>query len=60
MHLVNVSITSSQAGVIWSDAYAFADKNNVTIVGGYGGTIGASGAWVMVRRIYTSCLTTDI
>ncbi|KAE9401589.1 FAD-binding domain-containing protein [Gymnopus androsaceus JB14] len=35
------------AGVPWADAYAFADSNNVTIVGGYAETVGASGGWVM-------------
>ncbi|KAF9076926.1 FAD-binding domain-containing protein [Rhodocollybia butyracea] len=35
------------AGVPWQDAYSFADANNVTIVGGYDQTVGASGGWVM-------------
>ncbi|KAE9409751.1 FAD-binding domain-containing protein [Gymnopus androsaceus JB14] len=35
------------AGVPWVDAYAFADSNNLTIVGGYAETVGASGGWIM-------------
>ncbi|KAF9061173.1 hypothetical protein BDP27DRAFT_1406835 [Rhodocollybia butyracea] len=35
------------AGVPWVDAYSFADANNVTIVGGYSETVGASGGWIM-------------
>ncbi|KAF5343462.1 hypothetical protein D9758_011849 [Tetrapyrgos nigripes] len=35
------------AGVPFEDVYAFADANNVTIIGGYHQTIAASGGWVM-------------
>ncbi|KAE9409761.1 FAD-binding domain-containing protein [Gymnopus androsaceus JB14] len=35
------------AGVPWVDAYAFADSNNLTIVGAYARTVGASGGWIM-------------
>ncbi|KIK56952.1 hypothetical protein GYMLUDRAFT_1012473 [Collybiopsis luxurians FD-317 M1] len=35
------------AGVPWEDAYIFADLNNVTIIGGYSQTVGASGGWLL-------------
>ncbi|KIK56944.1 hypothetical protein GYMLUDRAFT_229963 [Collybiopsis luxurians FD-317 M1] len=35
------------AGVPWEDAYIFADSNNVTIIGGYSQTVGASGGWLL-------------
>lgn len=34
------------AGVNFDEAYAFAEKNNVTLVGGYSSTVGVSGGWV--------------
>lgn len=35
-----------QAGVPFEDVYAFAEENNITVVGGYHQTIAASGGWV--------------
>ncbi|EGO22798.1 hypothetical protein SERLADRAFT_416412 [Serpula lacrymans var. lacrymans S7.9] len=35
------------AGNNFQDLYAFADQNNVTLIGGYAQTVGASGGWVM-------------
>ncbi|KAH8824318.1 FAD-binding domain-containing protein [Flagelloscypha sp. PMI_526] len=35
------------AGVSWDEAYKFADANNLTVVGGYHETVGASGGWMM-------------
>ncbi|TFK54250.1 isoamyl alcohol oxidase [Heliocybe sulcata] len=40
-------VIMSKAGVGWQDVYQFADEQNVTIVGGYHQTVGASGGWVM-------------
>lgn len=37
-----------KAGVSWDSVYAFAEENNVTAIGGYHETVGASGGWVMV------------
>ncbi|KXG47786.1 FAD-binding, type 2 [Penicillium griseofulvum] len=34
------------AGVNFDEAYVFAQKNNVTILGGYSSTVGVSGGWV--------------
>ncbi|KAJ5978032.1 hypothetical protein N7501_001374 [Penicillium viridicatum] len=34
------------AGVNFDEAYEFAQKNNVTILGGYSSTVGVSGGWV--------------
>lgn len=34
------------SGVNFDEAYAFAEKNNVTLVGGYAPTVGVSGGWV--------------
>ena len=34
------------AGVNFDEAYEFAQKHNVTILGGYSGTVGVSGGWV--------------
>ncbi|KAJ3571520.1 hypothetical protein NP233_g3700 [Leucocoprinus birnbaumii] len=34
------------AGVQWGEAYAFADANNVTVVGGSDIAVGASGGWL--------------
>ncbi|KAJ5308734.1 hypothetical protein PENANT_c013G03306 [Penicillium antarcticum] len=34
------------AGVNFAEAYEFAQKHNVTILGGYSGTVGVSGGWV--------------
>ncbi|GAW08738.1 FAD-binding domain-containing protein [Lentinula edodes] len=34
------------AGVPFEDVYAFAEENNITVVGGYHQTIAASGGWV--------------
>ncbi|KAJ6591126.1 FAD-binding domain-containing protein [Mycena vulgaris] len=35
------------AGVPFEDLYNFADTNNLTIIGGYAGTISPSGGWIM-------------
>lgn len=35
------------AGVQWYEAYAFAEANNITIVGGTDRSVGASGGWLM-------------
>ncbi|KAH6912974.1 FAD binding domain-containing protein [Coprinopsis sp. MPI-PUGE-AT-0042] len=35
-----------EAGVQWGEAYAFAERNNITIVGGADGTVGAVGGWL--------------
>ncbi|KAJ3821172.1 hypothetical protein F5880DRAFT_1666568, partial [Lentinula raphanica] len=34
------------AGVQWKDAYAFAESNNITLVGGSDRTVGAVGGWL--------------
>ncbi|KAJ3530653.1 hypothetical protein NMY22_g8486 [Coprinellus aureogranulatus] len=34
------------AGVRWSEAHAFADKNNITLVGGSDKSVGAVGGWL--------------
>ncbi|PFH45424.1 hypothetical protein AMATHDRAFT_71699 [Amanita thiersii Skay4041] len=34
------------AGIQWMDAYAFADKNNITLVGGSDRSVGAAGGWL--------------
>ena len=41
------STDATQSGVMWQDAYEFADAHNVTIVGGYAQSVGASGGWLM-------------
>ncbi|KAI0341808.1 FAD-binding domain-containing protein [Trametopsis cervina] len=35
------------AGVMWQEAYQFADSHNVTIIGGYHQSVGASGGWLL-------------
>ncbi|KAF9011630.1 FAD-binding domain-containing protein [Hymenopellis radicata] len=35
------------AGVQWYEAYAFAEANNITLVGGTDRSVGASGGWLM-------------
>lgn len=35
------------AGVNWRSIYVFADANNITAVGGYHETVGATGGWLM-------------
>ncbi|KAJ7582853.1 FAD-binding domain-containing protein [Mycena floridula] len=35
------------AGATWESVYAFADSMNVTVIGGYHQTVGASGGWIM-------------
>jgi hypothetical protein len=37
-----------EAGAQWYNVYKFADEHNVTVVGGYHPTVGASGGWLMV------------
>ncbi|GLB33561.1 putative oxygen-dependent FAD-linked oxidoreductase family protein [Lyophyllum shimeji] len=34
------------AGVQWADAYAFAESNNITLVGGSDRSVGVSGGWL--------------
>ncbi|KAF9012665.1 hypothetical protein BDQ17DRAFT_1420025 [Cyathus striatus] len=34
------------AGIQWLDAYAFADKNNITLVGGSDRSVGSVGGWL--------------
>jgi hypothetical protein len=36
------------AGVTFEQVYKFADDNEVTFIGGYAQSIGASGGWMMV------------
>ncbi|TPX15357.1 uncharacterized protein E0L32_004634 [Thyridium curvatum] len=42
-----VQAITTGAGVNFDQAYAFADEHNVTLLGGYSSTVGASGGWVM-------------
>ncbi|KAH8883253.1 isoamyl alcohol oxidase [Thozetella sp. PMI_491] len=42
-----VQAITTGAGVNFGEAYAFADANNVTILGGYSSTVGASGGWAL-------------
>ncbi|KAJ6545058.1 FAD-binding domain-containing protein [Mycena vulgaris] len=44
---VNYTAITLGAGAQWFDVYKFADKHNVTVVGGYHPTVGASGGWLM-------------
>ncbi|KAJ7447528.1 FAD-binding domain-containing protein [Mycena galericulata] len=44
---VNYTAITLGAGAQWYDAYKFADEHNVTVVGGYHPTVGASGGWLM-------------
>ncbi|KAJ7852847.1 FAD-binding domain-containing protein [Mycena olivaceomarginata] len=37
----------NNAGAQWYNVYKFADEHNVTVVGGYHPTVGASGGWLM-------------
>jgi hypothetical protein len=37
------------AGVIWGDAYAYAEDQDVTIVGGDDAHVGSAGGWILVR-----------
>lgn len=38
--------TTVGSGAGFEDVYAFADTHNITVVGGYAGTVSASGGWV--------------
>lgn len=40
------STVTLQAGVQWGEAYAFAEENNITILGGADGSVGAVGGWL--------------
>ncbi|KAJ6600933.1 FAD-binding domain-containing protein [Mycena sp. CBHHK59/15] len=44
---VNYTAITLGAGAQWYDMYKFADDHNVTVVGGYHPTVGASGGWLM-------------
>ncbi|TDL26957.1 FAD-binding domain-containing protein [Rickenella mellea] len=44
---VSYNAVTVGAGASWQDVYAFADAHNLTIVGGYHQTVGASGGWLM-------------
>ncbi|KAJ7648520.1 FAD-binding domain-containing protein [Mycena rosella] len=44
---VNYTAITLGAGAQWYDVYKFADDHNVTVVGGYHPTVGASGGWLM-------------
>ncbi|KAJ7720629.1 FAD-binding domain-containing protein [Mycena metata] len=44
---VNYTAITLGAGAQWYDVYKFADEHNVTVVGGYHPTVGASGGWLM-------------
>jgi hypothetical protein len=43
----NISAVTFGAGVQWTEAYNFAQKQGRTIVGGLAQTISAAGGWVM-------------
>ncbi|KAF8918433.1 FAD-binding domain-containing protein [Mucidula mucida] len=42
------------AGVQWYEAYAFAEANNITLVGGTDRSVGASGGWLMASSLLSS------
>ncbi|KAJ6495201.1 FAD-binding domain-containing protein [Mycena sanguinolenta] len=44
---VNYTAITLRAGAQWLDVYKFADEHNVTVVGGYHPTVGASGGYLM-------------
>ncbi|KAF7368026.1 FAD-binding domain-containing protein [Mycena sanguinolenta] len=44
---VNYTAITLGAGAQWFDVYKFADEHNVTVVGGYHPTVGASGGYLM-------------
>jgi len=46
------------AGVLWGQAYAFAETQNITLVGG-APQVGAAGGWVLVRGASTAPGTFD-
>ncbi|KAF9033033.1 FAD-binding domain-containing protein [Hymenopellis radicata] len=41
------SAITAGAGVEWIEVYKFADEHNVTAIGGYHTTVGATGGWLM-------------